>query len=142
MRNCRRGDYFAARSIRDKALTTPEKVQPSQAEDALKALARAVQPDVPPGYDDTRKYESLFNVLGGSRYRPAYSDAGAGDPLMSRSLLETNIRTSLAPTITPPPPGAYIAIVETSPVVQTGVGPLTEEASFHVIRGRYEVTKK
>src|SRR5207248_1412953 len=129
-------------SIRDKGATALEKVELSQAEDAMKALTKAVEPDLPPGYDSTNKYETFFNLFGTNGYRPAYSDAAAGDPLMAHSLLETSIRTTLAPTVTPPPPGAYIAILETSPVVITGVGPLTEEASFHVIRGQYQVVKK
>jgi hypothetical protein len=137
-----RGDYFAGSSIRDQATTALEKIELPQAEEAMKSLAREVEPDLPAGYDDGRKYESFFNLFGTTRYRPAYSDAGAGDPLMAMSLLETNIRTSLTPTLTPPPPGSYIAIVETSPVVVTGIGPLQEEASFHLIRGRYQAANK
>lgn len=137
-----RGHYFASSSIRDKATTALEKIELPQAEEALKSLAREVEPDLPAGYDDTRQHESFFNLFGNMRYRPAYSDAGAGDPLMTMSLLETNIRTSLTPTLTPPPPGGYIAIVESSPLVVTGVGPLKEEASFHLIRGRYQAAKK
>ncbi|MBW8884301.1 MAG: hypothetical protein JF612_05885 [Planctomycetia bacterium] len=136
------GDYFASRSIRDKGTTALEKVELSDAEKVMNALHLAVKPDLPDRFDSTNKYETFFNLFGTTRYRPAYSDAAAGDPLMTHSLLETNIETSLAPTLTPPPPGSYIAIVETSPVVITGVGPLNEEASFHVIRGQYQATKK
>ncbi len=137
-----RGDYFAGESIRDKELAVLQSVDLETAEKKFKALADTVSPGLPPGYDDTSKYESFFNLFGTTRYRPASGDAGAGEPLTANSLLETNIRTALAPTLTPPPPGSYIAIVETSPLVVTGVGPLKEESSFHVIRGRYQAAKK
>jgi hypothetical protein len=136
------GEYFAGSSIREKSTTALEKVELLQAEEAMKSLAREVEPNLPMGYDDTSKNESFFNLFGGNRYRPAYSDAGAGDPLMGNSLLETNIRAALTPMLTPPPPGSYVAIVESSPIIVTGVGPLREESSFHVVRGRYQAATK
>src|SRR5262245_1667285 len=137
-----RGDYFAASSIQDKASATLENVELLDAEKAIDAIAKPVDPKLPDGYETTDANKNFFNIFGINRYRPAYSDAGAGDPLMAKSLLEANIKTSLMPTVTPPPPGSYIAIVEMSPLVITGVGPLKEEASFHVIRGRYQDAKK
>ncbi len=137
-----RGDYFSGESIRDKATAGLETTSAEAAEKTFKALANAVSPALPPGYDDASKYESFFNLFGTTRYRPASGDVGAGEPLTANSLLETNIRISLTPALTPPPMSGYIAIVENSPVVLTGVGPLREESSLHVIRGHYQAAKK
>src|SRR5262249_30897514 len=115
-----RGDYFAASSVRDKATTALEKVELWQAENEMKTLATAVAPDLPPGYETSERNENFFNIFGINRYRPAFSDAGAGDPLMANSLLETNIQKCLSPTPALMPSGSYIAIVETSPLVITG----------------------
>jgi hypothetical protein len=103
----------------------------------METMAAAVKPEVPPGFDDARSYDSLFSLLGSRRYRRGFADLTAGDPLTSNSLLETNIAEALKPVTQPLPPHSYIAIVETSPLVVTGVGSVREEASFHVIRGRY-----
>jgi hypothetical protein len=137
-----RGDYFSGESIRDRSTAGLQSTSTETAEKTFGVLTNAVAPGLPPGYDDASKYESFFTLFGTTRYRPASGDAGAGDPQTANSLLETNISSALAPTLTPPREGSYIAIVENSPVVLTGVGPLREESSFHVIRGRYQAAKK
>src|SRR5262245_5286031 len=87
-----RGDYFAASSVRDKATTALEKVELWQAENEMKTLATAVAPDLPPGYETSERNENFFNIFGINRYRPAFSDVGAGDRVMADSLLENNIQ--------------------------------------------------
>jgi hypothetical protein len=101
-------------------------------------LAAAVRPAEPRGYDPAIHDANLFLRFGTRYSRMATSDTGAGDPLMTRSLLEINLAAAVVPTHQPPRPGTYIAIVEKSPLVELGVPRAREEGSFHVIRGRYE----
>jgi hypothetical protein len=52
-------------------------------------------------------------------------------------LLETNLEEAFLPSKHPLAPGSYTAIVNSSVVVPVGVPRAREEASLHVIRGRY-----
>jgi hypothetical protein len=56
---------------------------------------------------------------------------------MASSLLEKNLAECLLPTKVPLENGTYIAVIESSPAVPVGVPRVRQEASLHVIRGRY-----
>lgn len=58
------------------------------------------------------------------------------ESVQSGGLLEYELRYPAAPESPPPEPGTYLAIVEQNPEVVHGVE-ATEEASFHVILGRW-----
>jgi hypothetical protein len=133
-----RGDYFAAKSIRDKTAADLTPIDPAEARDELSAIAEPVKPDVPrDDFDPDKQDDNIFSLLGVRRYRYGNSDGSTGDPLMDLSLLETNLKESLNPKQHPLASGSYVAILDRSPLVVTGVGLVKEEASFHVIRGRY-----
>jgi len=103
----------------------------------MEDLAKPVQPAVRHEYDPNVHDNNLFISLGMRRSRMPTSDGGAGDPQMAKGLLERSISAAVRVGEEPPAPGTYIAIVEHSPLVITGVPHGAEEASFHVIRGRY-----
>jgi hypothetical protein len=130
------GEYFAASGVRDKSTVESRSIELVEAERAMQSLADAVRPALPEGYDDLRNHNNLFSVLSPRRYRRML-DVNAGELLMDNSLLETNIRECLRPAQYPLAKRSYVAIVENSPLMTTGVGRVREESSFHVVRGRY-----
>jgi hypothetical protein len=132
-----RGNYFDGKSIRTGSKVELAKADPTTAQAALQKLASAVEPDFPHGLNPAEQNENIFSVLGMRRSRYGTSDSSLGDPLTKSSLLENNLDHATLPAAHPISPGQYIAIVETSPLVVTGIGHVREEASFHVIRGRY-----
>jgi hypothetical protein len=131
------GDYFAAEKIADKAKTALKAVDWSAAAVALEAIAAPVEPADPHDYNPRLYNDNIFTLLGANRSRLPTSDSNAGDPLMVRSLLETNLTASLRPKQPPLTPRSYLAILEHSPFIITGIPQAREEASLHVIRGRY-----
>ncbi len=132
-----RGNYFDGKSIRSGSKSELAKTDPLTAQAAMAKLALAVQPVEPRGFDPEQQNENIFSILGMHRSRYGTSDSSVGDPLMKFSLLETNLESATHPTTHPLPPSTYIVIVANSPLVVTGIGRTREEASFHVIRGRY-----
>lgn len=133
----RHGDYFAGQSIAENRSQELTKIDVKAATDAMVKLGEAVKPAPPHGYDPKAYDDNMFLRWGPRFARMTTGDGGAGDPQMATSLLETNIDAALHPADNPLAPGSYIAIVETSPVVVSGVPRAREEASFHVVRGRY-----
>jgi hypothetical protein len=132
-----RGNYFDGKSIRSGSTAELAKADPTTAQAVLQKLASAVEPGFPHGLNPGEQNENIFSVLGIRRSRYGTSDSSLGDPLTQYSLLETNLDHATHPATHPLFPGTYIAIVETSPLIVTGIGRVREEASFHVIRGRY-----
>jgi hypothetical protein len=131
-----RGEYFFGQSLPDRAVKSLSSADLATAKAALNNLD--VKPQYPyDNYDPEQQNDHLFVGLGVRRFYMASSDAGAGDPGMTSSLLETNIDAALDPAKHPLAPGTYVAIVEHSPLMISGVPRAREEASFHVIRGRY-----
>jgi hypothetical protein len=133
-----RGDYFAGESVPRQSMQPLEAIDLAAATAAMKRRAAAVEPELPyPDYNPDRQNDNMFMSLAIRRSRMANSDSGASEPSMGSSLLEKNIADALQPLQSPLAPGTYIAIVEHSPLVLTGVTRAREEASFHMIRGRY-----
>jgi hypothetical protein len=56
---------------------------------------------------------------------------------MASSLLESNLAVATRPAAHPLASGTYVAVGGASPIVPYGVPRVREEASLHVIRGRY-----
>jgi len=131
-----RGDYFAAHSVANAAQAKLAKIDPANSEKELRKLAQAVEPDLPRNYDPNVHNNALSFLNPNYGYRGGV-DGSAAQPLMAASLLERNLTESLLPTKQPLQNGTYIAVVESSPAVPVGVPRVRQEASFHVIRGRY-----
>jgi hypothetical protein len=96
-----------------------------------------VRPDYPAGYDSTSQHESVLTFLMPDYNRWGGIDSGNTSPVMATSLLETNLAAAISPTRHPPQPGSYIAILKTNPIIPAGVKNPREQASLHVLRGRY-----
>lgn len=110
---------------------------PKAAEEKLKQFAKEVVPDYPYGYDPTSQGKSAISFL-----LPDYNywsgiDSGTSRPVMAAGLLESNIALALNPTRHPYQPGTYVAVLGSSPIVPAGVPKPREEASLHVLRGKY-----
>jgi hypothetical protein len=132
-----RGGYFAGELVQDKATKELSKVDPPTAAAAMNMSAAADWPAEPHGYDPQKHNDYTFLRLGVRHLRMASSDSAEADPTMWQSLLEENINQALNSHTQPLERQTYVAIVETSPLVITGVPWAREESSFHVIRGRY-----
>ena len=130
------GEYFAGESIAANKAQPLAPVTLKDANTALSKLAQEVRPGHPEGFDPN-DLSNLFVAGNSRRWRLPNDDSSEGDPRMDVSLLETNLAVTLAPVRYPPLPGTYVAVVETSPVVITGLPRAREEASLHVIRGTY-----
>jgi hypothetical protein len=131
-----RGDYFAGEKI---AVQTAQQLKPTDLASAQRALRSLSDPARPVSeYDPTQETEGLLSVVGGGRrYVGIRTDVGIGMPQMAASLLEMRLSAALAPVANPPAPKSYIAIVEKSPTVVSGVSRGHQEASLHVVVGRY-----
>jgi hypothetical protein len=136
-----RGDHFAGEQIAERA---SRQLRPTDLEAAQRALHSLSQPVRPVAeYDPAQENEGSLSVLGlsvlggGRRYFGIRSDVGIGMPQMAQSLLEKRLAAALAPIANPPAPKSYIAIVEMSPAVVSGVPRGSQEASLHVVVGRY-----
>ena len=62
-------------------------------------------------------------------------DTSSTAPVMAASLLEKNLASATRPGDLAP--GSYLAVTTSSPIAASGVPNVREEASLHVIRGRY-----
>src|SRR4029079_2943745 len=123
-----RGDYFAGHDLRDKAKRQLTPIELADARTAMEELAEPVKPTVRHDYDPDAHNSTLFLSLGIRRSRMPNSDGGAGEPGMAKGLLETSITAAIHASDEPPAPGTYIAIVEHSPLVVTGVPRGREES--------------
>jgi hypothetical protein len=132
-----RGDYFTVSDLPADQPATLAATNPATAESEFKRLAEAVAPELPEGYDPSADRESLLQYLMPDRNYWGGIDGGSSRPLMAASLLETNIAVAFRPARHPYQPGTYIAILDGSPIVPPGVSRPREEASLHVLRGKY-----
>jgi hypothetical protein len=129
----RRGDFWKGENLADGQGAALAAVTAADAAALLKQLIGADPPELPEGYDP-----SLHNTAF-SMFMPSYGwynvDASATQPLMATSILESNLAYATRPGDMAR--GSYLAIVTSSPTAPTGVPRVREEASLHVIRGRY-----
>ncbi len=112
-----------------------EAVDPAAARQELHAVLAANQPAYPPGYDPR-----YFGGLGfSSRYYRSWSnvDSNLPDPTFASSILERSLQATLSGDPRTWPPRTYVAITRTSPGVSLGHDRAREEASLHVVSGRW-----
>jgi hypothetical protein len=138
------GQFFAGEQIRDGQAGSASPLSTDEVYEALYAIARPVEPADPPAdYNPRLQNDNLLTLIDGYRGHLPNSDSGFGDPLMVRSLLETNLGAYFNYVRQPQAglghlqPGSYLAVVETSPFVVSGIPHAREEASLHVVRAAY-----
>jgi hypothetical protein len=129
------GDYYAASATRAAAKPTLTKTDAAAAEEELRKLFKAVEPGLPRGYDPTL-HNNFFTSLMRS-YNWMAVDSSASQPAMAASILESSLAAASQPTKHPLDNSSYIAVVAASPGVPIGVPRARQEASLHVIRGRW-----
>jgi len=134
----RRGDYFAGKQLVSEAATALAAIEPAAAEKELEQLWKAVELKTPERFHAEFDRNNALTFLFVRNYGwNSGQDASAGQPLMESGLLETNLEEAFQPVKHPLAPGSYMAVVNSSVVVPAGVSRVSEEASLHVIRGRY-----
>jgi hypothetical protein len=132
-----RGTLWLAENVDAGDPATLTQTSDKAASQLLNKLYGADPPDFPRNYNPNVHHNnalSLFMPNFGGWYGNV--DAGSSTPVMASSLLEMNLAYS-TDTAKGLLPGRYIAIAQASPVVPYGVPRVREEASLHIIRGRY-----
>jgi hypothetical protein len=131
------GNYFSSQDLAAEGSAKLASIDLKAADGVLQKLADAVEPDYPQKNWDTSLHKNALGFLGGPSYGWMGVDSSASPPDMLASVLESSIEAVTEPTRHPLLPGTYIAIVNRSPAVPIGVPRAREEASLHVIRGRW-----
>jgi hypothetical protein len=130
-----RGQYWQAEKLASQGQAALATVTEKQASDRLQKLYGQDPPQLPRGYDPNVHNNTL------SLFMPNYGwyavDTSSSIPLMASSLLESNLAVATRPAAHPLASGTYVAVGGASPIVPYGVPRVREEASLHVIRGRY-----
>lgn len=128
-----RGQLWLGEGLADQRPATLGKTSDQEAADKLQVLYGANPPKPPRNYDPN-VHNSAISI-----FMPNYSfysvDASSAAPGMASGMLEKNL--ALAANLQGLPPGTYVAVVQLSSVVPYGVPHVREEASLHMIRGRY-----
>jgi hypothetical protein len=132
-----RGKLWLGEDIDAEAAATLTETSDKAASDLLDKLYDADPPDYPRNYNPDLHHNSALSV-----FMPNFGgwygnvDSASSMPVMGSSLLERNLVLSIdaAKNL---PPGRYIAITDASPIVPYGVPRVREEASLHMIKGRY-----
>jgi hypothetical protein len=132
----RQGDYFVGRAIADGGKLMLQKIDPTKAKEELEKLAEAAAPKVPVK-DIAQLQNNALSFLSIQSSWSRGSDAAAGAPEMKKGLLEHELALTMDPVTQPLAPKSYTAIVESCPIVPSGVPRVREEASLHVVHGRY-----
>jgi len=121
------GNTYWVKNMEPDQAARPEPRERSAAMEIFQTAARENQP-VDPGLTDRGNF-----LLGYRRYRPKPNVTGQG--ILGHGRYRT---ISAAPDSDEAlEPGEFLAIVDRCPFVPLGVEVSEEEASFHVIRGRY-----
>jgi hypothetical protein len=129
----RGSQFWQGSDVQDGASAVLTAITAEEAAKKLTELYGKDPPANPEGYDPTL-HNTAFSM-----FMPNYGwnnvDASSTQPVMAASLLEKNLAHSTRPGDLAP--GSYLAVTRSSPVAASGVPSVREEASLHVVRGRY-----
>jgi hypothetical protein len=126
------GQCYWAERVRDGTQSRAEPIVCDRADTALAALGSAHRPAFPVGYDP-QYYRRAF----GWSYYWSNVDDSMPKPRFATGILERSLSQALSGRPTRRSPRSYVAITRSSPEVPLGYSQLREEASFHVIVGRW-----
>ncbi len=128
-----RGDFWQGEKLANGNGASLSAISADDAAKLLHKLIGADPPELPEDYDP-----DLHNTAF-SMFMPSYGwynvDTSSTAPVMAASLLEKNLAHATRPGNLSP--GSYLAVTKSSPIAASGVPLVREEASLHVIRGRY-----
>jgi hypothetical protein len=129
-----RDQWWLAEDLADAASVKLSPTTAAAAADKLKTLYGADPPAVPRGYDPNLHNNALS--LFTNNYAWYSVDTSSSLPVMATSLLEHNLAGAVDPSSTLPAK-SYLAVTKSPPIVPYGVSRVREEASLHMIRGKY-----
>ena len=131
-------DYWAE-SIERGAVFQPQPTQTLASIAKFSETFNKRRPGNPEGFDDVAYIGAVAMNRGMFRFFGSHYgyDANLPPATMNTSVLETNLRKVTGKGHPLLEPRSYLAIVETSPEVVLGVESAREEASLHVIVGRW-----
>ncbi|MFC1596945.1 hypothetical protein ACFL5Q_03260, partial [Planctomycetota bacterium] len=128
------GQYFRAADVETDGAVEAEAAELADVQAWLEQTFRESEPSFPVGMDRGGQIGSYGWSSYRNRWRGRYGQVDIPDPSQKTGLLET----SLAAVRTRPlEPGSYLAVVDGSPEVVLGVASAREEASLHVILGKW-----
>jgi hypothetical protein len=131
-------DYWAE-GVDKGAAVRPQPADPSAASERLRQELANNRPADPPQFDPS-DYQRSFGMGLGLRHSYSYWEYGdqwLSEPSTEDGILETSLRGVGAMGIQSLPRGGYVAIVESCDEVPLGIERAREEASLHVIQGRW-----
>lgn len=99
-------------------------------------LFAAERPQFPVGFDPNQ-VENASAIFGNASYPWQQIDRGLPAPTTATSVLERGLRTIGNLKLDEMRPRSYYAIVQQAPNASLGIAAVKEEASFHVVTGRY-----
>ena len=128
------GRLLSARDVRPDATELLAGVSATNRSDFVRLLGRN-RPELPDNFS-----MPVVNPLVARRQRPFMMMAGRPEPHFDSNLMERLIRTwsqDLSSQKTGLSPRSFLAVLRRNPGVETGVGPTTEQAGYHLLLGYY-----
>ncbi|MBC8869140.1 MAG: hypothetical protein H8E44_06965 [Planctomycetes bacterium] len=127
------GQYYWAENIETGKRVQPQQIEPSEAAKRLRVAYDVNRPAVPEGFDP-RYYRSSF---GFGRMWWTDVDQSLRPPGFDQGVLERNVQNAIYTDVKNMKPRTYVAITRTSAESPLGYQASQEEASFHVVSGRW-----
>ena len=131
-----RGDFYTAENVAPEATFELSPITAADAEKEYGEWLYNHRPENPEGYDPTRHNEAFAIGSQGSNWFNRI-DVNQTTPTQDTSVLEMNLQGIKRSIESHLSPGSYAAIVDQSQVVPLGIEGARQEASFHVIAGRW-----
>jgi len=128
------GGYFWTADLAVDAAKDAEAIDPAEAQRRLQPTFRECEPKYPAGMDRAGPRGNSSWSGYGSRWSWMSSQTDIPSPRQNGGVLEISLAAARAASLEP---GSYVAIVERSPEVVAGTSSAREEASLHVILGRW-----
>jgi hypothetical protein len=128
------GRLLSARNVLPDATGPLAGASEANRSDFVRLLGRN-RPELPDNFSPP-----VVNPLVGRRQRPFAVMAGLPEPHFDSNLMERLIRTwsqDLSAQKTCLSPRSFLAVLRQNPGVDTGVGPTTEQAGYHLLLGYY-----
>jgi hypothetical protein len=128
------GRLLSARNVLPNASEPLAGASKANRSDFVRLLGRN-RPELPDNFSFP-----VFNPLVGRRLRPFVLMGNFPEAHFDSNLMERLIQTwsrDLAAKPTCLSPGSYLAVLRQNPGVDTGVGPTTEQAGYHLLLGYY-----
>ena len=129
------GEYYQAEAIRPGARTLLEQVDPRDVAETWNAWFARARPEVPSGFDPYQM-ENVAEIFESGRNWSG-RDGSLQEPTFRHSLFGRRWSAVLRQDFRLLQSRSYLAIVESSPEVSLGTDQAREQASMHIVLGRW-----